>query len=310
MMSDTILGDGLNNTDIEESQSEEQREEQSEEQNASHNDEQIEQQVKSWRDDLLPDDIKGEPLFEKYQSPQEAFKAFVEAQKLIGKKGIIPPEGEDEGLRKEFLKEVYEKIGEELPEDPADYEIPEVEDIPDELKAMNEEDVEAFKDIAHKAGLTKRQAEEIYKLYIEQEKKRYNEFVRAGDELQQQAEDRLREKWGKAYDVKVRKIQTLVSKLGSNELIEKVRSNPYIGNDPDMVEFLGKVVDLMSEDVIGGEPRRATMTPEEAKSEIYKIKMDNSHPFNDQGHPEHKIAKERMNELYKLAYPELTGETR
>jgi len=47
------------------------------------------QEVQDWR----PETLRGEKALEKYKSPEDAFKALVEAQKLIGKKAdpLAPP---------------------------------------------------------------------------------------------------------------------------------------------------------------------------------------------------------------------------
>lgn len=104
----------------------------------------------------LPEDLRSEPSLQNVKSAEDLAQQFINAQKLIGKKNSEPAEGSDEDYKK-----FYKGIG--MPEDVSGYEFQEVEGLAD-----TGFDVEGFKQIAHEAGLTKRQAETAFNKMSEQ----------------------------------------------------------------------------------------------------------------------------------------------
>ena len=197
-MADDILLDQNEEQEEDEQQNEQQSEQENEQEESQ------EQETKSWRDELLPDDLKDLPLFEKYESPQEAFKAFAEAQKLIGKKGVIPPDKDaSDEEKKAFLKQLYEIMGDELPDNPESYKLPEVEDLPAELTPFDERIRKSITELGLKNGLSQKQLESNYKMAVEILKDTYNEAQKAKEEMLKQAETELRQAWGKAYNQKL-----------------------------------------------------------------------------------------------------------
>lgn len=293
--SDSILGIEESGENNEESNGEDEGE-------VGKDKEQGKQREPSWRDELLPDDLKGLPLFEKYNSPQEALKAFAEAQKLIGKKGIIPPgENATDEEKAEFMKQVYKAIGEEVPEKAENYELPDVEDLPEELKdydAMLKDKIITY---AAKKGFSNQRAVEAYEMAQEILVDSYNESVRQQEEAIKGLESALREEWGKSYDTNLSKAKSLAQKFDPT-IKSFLRQNEH---DPRLIKMLVDIADMVSEDTLKGEPKKMVLSPEDARREILRIKADANHPFNVPDHPEHQLAVEQMDDLYRQAYPEL-----
>jgi len=248
----------------------------------------------SWRDNL-EDDLKGHPIFEKYSSQYEANKALVKAQELIGKKGIIPP---DENASKEDWDNFYKELG--RPEKAEDYTLPEVEGLPEDLP-IDETLQNDFKTWAHEAGLTQKQVNFIYEKYQQAMGAFFTGLEDAKTEQRNKAETNLRQKLGKAYDAKI----NIAKKLIKNATEEEKSFFEEHGNDPRLIGFLIRQAEWIGEDKLAGIPKTLTMTPEEAKAEILRIKGDPKHPFNIEDHPEREMARVHMDNLYKLAYPEL-----
>ena len=256
----------------------------------------------SWRDDILPDDLKGMPLFEKYNSPQDALKAFAEAQKLIGKKGILPPsEGATDEEKAEFVKQVYQALGEEVPEEVDGYEFDEIEDLPEELKDFDATLKDKILTYAKDKHLSKQRANELYNIAQELLVESYNNNIEATDQAIKAAETALRKEWGKAYDTKLANASKLAKQF--DEATQSFLKQHE--GDPRLIKLLATMAEKVSEDNLKGTPKPMVLTPEAAKEEIIHIKADPNHPFNNPDHPEHSLAVSKMDDLYRQAYPEL-----
>ena len=231
----------------------------------------------------------------KYKSNNDALIALVEAQKLIGKKGVIMPE---EGASADDWNEFYNKLG--RPEKPDDYELPEIKDFPDDLP-VQEAMVKDYREIAHTLGLSNKQTSQLYEWYQKQNATVYNNLVSQKADNLKSTETSLRKEWGKAYDEKVSSAKKMLEFVSDNDLgfFEEH------GNNPSLIRTLSNIAAKMSEDTLGGRSKGLTMTPDEARQEIIKIKSDVKHPFNIEDHPERAMAISRMNDLYKMAYPDL-----
>ena len=102
-------------------------------------------------------------------------------------------------------------------------------------------------------------------------------------------------------------VKFLVDKFGGDE-IKQFFDSTGAGNDPAMATFLAKIANEFSEDTLRGmgEPRFGTKSPAEAKKEIQELQADKDFidAYWNPKHPGNKAAKERMQGLYALAYPE------
>jgi len=250
----------------------------------------------SWRDDL-GDDIKGNPLFDKYNSRDDALRALVGAQDLIGKKGIIPP---DENSSKEEWDSFHAELG--RPESADKYTLPEIEGLPEGLP-MDENLTNDFKAWAHEAGLNQKQVDLVYGKYQTSMATMFNGMEEAKVAARDEAETDLRKEWGKAYPEKKAIVDKLIKHASEKELAFFTEH----GNDPRLVSFFARVGGKMGEDQLGGTPKGLTKTPDEAQAEILRIKADMTHPFNLEDSPERPMAMQHMNDLYALAHPELLG---
>jgi len=251
----------------------------------------IEPSPDDWRSSLS-DEVSADPIWNKYETRADADKAFVEAQKFMGREKFPMP---GENATKEDWDVVFDALG--RPKDVEGYKLP--EGVTDDQKPLFEE----FRGVARESGMLPAQYSKALEWYMGVEKKAMeNQEAMMGD-MRGQSEKELRTEWGSAYNEKVAQANSLIAKFGNDEIAQEVEGK--LGNNPAFIKFLANIASNLGEDVIEGKGRSVMMTPEEAKKEITKIKADGSHPFNDQFHPENATSKQDMDRLYKLAYPEL-----
>ena len=255
--------------------------------------------VASWRD-ALPDDLKSNPIFDKYDSSDDGLRALVNAQDLIGKKGLIQP---DENSSKDEWDNFYKDLG--RPESAEKYTLPEIEGMPEEMP-IDDNLTNDFKAWAHEAGLNQNQVNLVYGKYQQSMISVFNSIEEAKVVAKNQAETDLRTEWGKAYPEKKAIVDKLIKYASEKELPFFVEH----GNNPFLVSYFARIGEMMGEDKLGGTPKGTTKTPTEARAEILRIKADMTHPFNLEDSPERPMAMEHMNLLYKLAHPELSRDTK
>lgn len=99
----------------------------------------------------IPDKYKEAGWTQGLDSQDKVWDKLANAQKVIGKKGILVPDSfDDPDVNKGF----YKQIG--MPEDHKDYEFAEIEGL-----SRDEAQAESFKKMMHEAGLNKHQAKSL-----------------------------------------------------------------------------------------------------------------------------------------------------
>ncbi len=248
----------------------------------------------SWRD-TLPDDIKGNPVLEKYASSNDAVKALVEAQKLIGRDKIpVPPA---EGATESDWNAVYDGLG--RPKTAADYilAMEEGTNLPEGMP-LDDGMVKEFTELAHKNGFLPKQVEAMYRWYMNNAAKQFTDLGTANKEQQIAASKKLTFEYGAAYKEKVALAERVFKTVADKDAIALFEEG--LGNNPAMIRMFAKIGGMISEDQLGGIPKGLTMTPEEAQGEIDTIRNNMDHPFWHGDKPGHKEAVDKIETLTKL----------
>lgn len=197
---------------------------------------------------------------------------------------INKPDLSDEENAAQF----YGSLG--RPENPADYTIPEIE-------GADMSPAEAFRDIAHKQGLTQRQFEAIVSGVTE------GNLATHAQQMEQMLQDKqsLQKEWGFAYDKNNKIVENFLIQSGAPEGVRNVFNS-------DAMDSKAKkwFLDLASK--IGGEGHSLAgdrgnldshITPDEATKRISEIMNNKQHPYWNKQDPSHAIAKREMRELYE-----------
>jgi hypothetical protein len=137
----------------------------------------------------LPEELRGEPSLKNVKDINDLATQFLNAQKTIGKKYV----GEPDTDSTEELMNYYKGIG--MPETPEGYEL----EVTDDLKKIGFDD-SMFKEMSHKAGLTKKQASNLLKVYSEKNKEvQASRFEESEKEFSKMSQDLFggQEGWAK-----------------------------------------------------------------------------------------------------------------
>lgn len=247
-----------------------------------------------WRSGL-DDTIKGHATFANFKSVNDLAKSHLEAQKLIGRKGIILPQ---EGASEEEIGEFYNSLG--RPKTAEEYKL-------DEIKAPEGVEIDEnargeFLKVAHKLGLQPHQVNGLIKWQVEGEGVKSKASDDSRTEAIEKAETDLRKEWGTAYDANISMANKLIGKFGNKEAVEDLKDG--LGHSPSLIRMMANIAKGMSEDTLGPGSAIMTKTPAEAQKEISQIQNNKKHAYFDVSHLDHKEALKHMKDLYAMAYPD------
>jgi hypothetical protein len=226
---------------------------------------------------------------------QTLAKSYVNAQQLVGRKGIIPPTEKD---GQEAWDTFFKALG--RPEKPTEYEYDKTEGLDLDLDEVKQ----GFSDMAHKFGLSKKQAKEAWKYFEGKTKEGQDNVSTFNKDRYEKEWGELKKELGAAYPDKIKKLDKLVAKYGDDDFREYLKKT-QLGKEAKLVKFLSKIADSIAEDKIESGSQATTFTPKEAMSKANDIRSNKSNPLYDaywkKEHPRHDEAMTEVNKLYEMA---------
>jgi hypothetical protein len=248
----------------------------------------------------LPEALRADPSLVKFKSGEELARGYINAQKLIGAKRLEAPQPTwDEKKWEEF----YTQVG--RPDVPDKYVLPEGVK-PSEKLSLDEKRMKETREVMHKLGLTEKQGKELLGYYV----KSMNESMQAADGEMGKRRDlamaTLRGKYGEALDEKIKIGIAAANKLGGEEFTAWL-DRTGVGNDPELINVMVQVGEMMAEDVGGGGGGGggAGSTREVAAAEISRLRTDSDflRALTTQHDPGHAEAAKKWLELHQRAFP-------
>ena len=238
----------------------------------------------------MPPGLREEPSLKTFDSVDKLAKSYVNAVKMIGGNPdnmvAIPDEGEK-------WDDFYNKIG--RPEKANDYQF-----------GDENGELDGFREFAHDTGLTQDQASNILKLYGDIQEEQEEAHQNGLEELRTNTTMELQKEWGKNYDGKMDYAKRAFAQFASPEL-SQLMDESGMGNHPEMLRVFAKVGELMGEDslVVGTGLGSSQLSPDQAQQEIQALYSDKefSKSYRDNKDPGHKTAMNKMERLFKQAYP-------
>ena len=239
----------------------------------------------------MPEGLRDEPSLQTFDSVDKLAKSYVNAVKMIGGNPdnlvSLPQEGES-------WDEFYNKLGRPDRADGYDF-----GDDPDGV-------LDDFKNFAHQNNLTQDQADNLMELFKEIEEVDANNEAQAMDDLKVQTTIDLQREWGKNYDGNLDYARRAYAQFGTSELTE-IMDNSGFGNHPEVIKAFSKVGQLLGEEslAVGSGLGREQMSPQSAQEEIQALYSDKefSKAYRDNRDPGHKTAMQKMDRLFRSAYP-------
>ena len=274
------------------------------------------QQSQDWRE-FLPEDVRGWDEVKNSDTPEKFWDQVKNMRSFLGQSIRVPGPDASREAKEQFYQKLMDKVPELMPrpnpededavkaifrqlgqpEAKDDYKVPEIE-VPEGVE-LNTDLQEAFREIAHRNGLTQKQFEGVFKEFTQKSL----EQVMAQQQQQQQAMAELKKEWGLKFDDKVK-------------LAEKVHQHFFKEVIPDLQAVNPATLKALAAigEQFGGEGNSAladgstddgTLVPMEAKMRLNEILSNREHPYWNASDPAHADAVKLVVELTKQAHPEL-----
>jgi len=216
----------------------------------------------NWRS-ALPEELQSNPNLEKYSSVESLAKAYINASSMLGRDKLNMPKSDEE------WGDFYNKIG--RPESPDGYEF-ESPQMPEEMP-IDETMMSNFKEMAHQAGLTTKQANELQKWYFGQMGEQFESMVQSSEQEMTEAQNALRKEWGSAYDNKLNQAMRAVREFGGQDLVDSLEE-AGVGNNTALIKAFAEAGSrIMGDKNLAGD-NEGGRTPGELKAQIAKIQSD------------------------------------
>jgi hypothetical protein len=185
----------------------------------------------------------------RFKTQNDLGKSYLELERRLGASVVLP----GKNAKAEDVEAFYEKLG--RPKSPDGYELDPVY-LPDNV-TQTDPDNKEFRKIAHQIGLSKEQAKALNKWSVDSALAQAAAFRKKVKEDTQKASEDLRKEHGLNYDQKLALVKLVNNKFGDDNWIRYLNTGP--GNDPNLLRFLIKVGEAISEDtLVRGRPAPAT----------------------------------------------------
>jgi len=232
------------------------------------------QQEGAWYDNFA-EDIRSDPSVQKFESPEQLAKGYINMQHILGRDKIPIPKTDEE------FSDAFKILG--RPDNAAEY----------EFKPAEGEDDGWFREIAHAANLTNNQfsaiSDSVSKIIAEGQQAQETETKLKQDELNAS----LQKEWGSAYDRQVSLAQAAVKEYADDDLISYLDESG-LGDDPRLLKVFAKIGAATTEQPLEGGEQNG-FTSQELDAAISSVQ---SHPaYFDGDHPEHGAYVNKMRKL-------------
>ena len=239
----------------------------------------------------LPEGLRAEQSLQTFDSVDKLAKSYVNAVKKIGGDPAnlvsIPQEGES-------WDSFYNQLG--SPETPEGYDFG---DDPDN-------ELEFYRNATHQLGLTQEQAQNMLELYASVQEEQNEADNQATADFAVDSQIQLKREWGANYDGRLDQAQRAFNQFATPEFIS-LMDETGLGNHPELVKAFAKIGATMGEDrlIVGSGLGQSNISPHDAKEQIQSLYQDKefSKAYRDNKEPGHKAAMDKMDKLFKTAYP-------
>ena len=234
--------------------------------------------AKSWKE-AISEEFRNDPNISKFTEIDALAKSYINATRMIGQDKVVVP---NENSTDDQWNEVYTKLG--RPESADKYTL----DAKSEVAPIDETAIKTFAETSHKLGLNNKQAQGILEYYKGIMESNVQQSKIDIETSQAQAEQELRQEWGKAFDDNVKKAGSLAkANLGVEILDMQLQNGTRLGDHPDIIKGFAKIADMMSEDKIVSTESENVDQGKDVEQEISRIMNDRTGPYWNKGHPDH-----------------------
>lgn len=247
-----------------------------------------------------------------FQSTDDALKAYVNLEAMVGNSVRIPSDDASPEAKNEFLNKIkdiegilikdsddfYTKLGRPETSDAYKFEIEQTR--VNQVPGLSE-DLAEFQTKAHELGLTQEQASALVDMRIQGMTQSEESLIAERDA----SVDALKKTWGNDYDNRLKGVATVLENLKGqygDALTELVESPA--GNNVAFLQMTSELAAMYAEKGHKGLSKADFgMTPELAHAKISEKRADSGFmsAYGDPFHAGHKTAVTEMTKLYQLA---------
>ena len=247
--------------------------------------------ISSWKDSIS-EEYRADPSIEKFTEIDALAKSYINATKMIGQDKIVIP---TKNSGQEAWDEAYAKLG--RPESPEKYTF----DVKSDVVNMDEGAIKSFAEQSHKLGLNNKQAEGILDFYKNNMEGTAQQAKIDTETAQSQAEQELRQEWGRDFDGKVKQAGALAKANINPEVLDMTLSNgTRLGDHPEIIKGFAKIAGMMSEDKIVSTESENVNTVADIETEISAITNDTDGPYWNKQHPDHDKVVQQVYTLREM----------
>jgi len=247
--------------------------------------------ISSWKDSIS-EEYRVDPNIEKFTEIDALAKSYINATKMIGQDKLVIP---NNNSTDDQWSEVYSKLG--RPESADKYSF----DINSEVVNLDENAINSFAEQSHKLGLNNKQAQGILDFYKNNMEGTAQQSVIDTETAQAQAEQQLRQEWGRDFDGKVKQAGALAKANINPEVLDmQLQDGTRIGDHPEIIKGFAKIANMMSEDKILGTESENVDTVKDIESEIAALSNDKNGPYWNRTHPDHDKVVQQVYTLREM----------
>ena len=232
----------------------------------------------TWKESIS-ETYRNDPNIQKFTEIDALAKSYINATRMIGQDKMIVP---NKNFTEDQWSEAYAKMG--RPEDSEKYSL----EVKSDVFAFDDQAMKSFREQSFKLGLNNEQAQgilEFYKDNVESTDKQSKVDIETS---QAQAQNLLRQEWGRDYDANINKAKSIATANLTPEVLElQLADGTRLGDNIDVIKGFAKIANMMSEDKILSTESENLDRSEDIQSEIDQIMNDKAGPYWNKSHPNH-----------------------
>ena len=253
--------------------------------------------------DNVSDDFKSLVENKGWKSVDDMAKSYQNLESVMGNPLVAP----SADATQEDWNKFYERLG--RPTDPSNYNMgiddERAQNLTPEVKESLNQNIERFKNVAHKNGLTTQQAESVFSEIFDED---YQNEVSKIQEKQQAVEQEkydLQKEWGPAYEERLDTAKRAAKVVGGEDFSEALDTLEGQVGYKKVVELMYNVGSKMSENgtALGlGETGESAQTTNQAQARLAQLNTDPVWLNPSKDPQKHAILKNEREKLYNQLY--------
>ena len=232
----------------------------------------------TWKESIS-EVYRNDPNIEKFTEIDALAKSYINATRMIGQDKMIVP---NKNFTEDQWEEAYIKMG--RPESFDKYTL----DTKSDVVPLDEQAIKNFQEQSFKLGLNNEQANGILDFYKNNMEAADKQAKVDAETSQAQAQQLLRQEWGREYDTNINKAKSLANANLAPEVLElQLSDGSRLGDNVDVIKGFAKIANMLSEDKILSTESENMDKSEDIQTEIDQIMNDKNGPYWNKSHPNH-----------------------